>query len=354
MYYPLDPAAFDVFSRRRKICAAIGGSLLAVLVTTIVVLAVTLSEHGPGPAPPGSSCRVLILGGGGSRGIYEVGVISQILEKNPGISWDLITGVSAGSLNAVMLASQKDLTIAASMLADMWLNITTDQVYAKYLFPINHQSIYDTSPFNATLHRYLEPHRPIVPLRNVTVLSSSLNTGLPVLFGVEDIAEDPVAVMMASSAVPILFPPVYFKGQVLVDGGLLSNELVAPALELCDRPILDVVVCSETTKFANTSELQQNYLYGIAKRVVDVATNNFFNHQIFERCSKKGKNYVMNLYVPAVPLKGNMLTFDRADMLANYQTGKTTAAKQLICSGAKKRRKNRTEPNRTEPPPIKH
>ena len=46
-----------------------------------------------------NSCKILSLSGGGVYGAFEMGIVSKLLENNK--TWDLFTGVSAGSLNSV-------------------------------------------------------------------------------------------------------------------------------------------------------------------------------------------------------------------------------------------------------------
>jgi len=52
--------------------------------------------------------RALILGGGGSKGAFQVGKLKQLVEQ--GYKWDQITGVSVGAINALFLGmfSKKD------------------------------------------------------------------------------------------------------------------------------------------------------------------------------------------------------------------------------------------------------
>ena len=49
-----------------------------------------------------NNCRILALSGGGAHGSFEVGVINHL--DTMGYSWDIITGVSVGSINVGMLA----------------------------------------------------------------------------------------------------------------------------------------------------------------------------------------------------------------------------------------------------------
>ena len=50
--------------------------------------------------------KILCLSGGGSYGAFEMGVICNLIEEAKG-GWDLITGVSAGSINAAYISTLK-------------------------------------------------------------------------------------------------------------------------------------------------------------------------------------------------------------------------------------------------------
>ena len=49
----------------------------------------------------------LVLSGGGARAAYQVGVLSYITEKLPQVSFPIITGVSAGAINAAFMAGHR-------------------------------------------------------------------------------------------------------------------------------------------------------------------------------------------------------------------------------------------------------
>src|SRR3989344_5880471 len=75
----------------------------------------------------------IVLSGGGARGAYQAGVLKAMTEladsqgrKNP---FHIITGISAGAINATYLASNcNNLKRAGQNLAAMWCNLSTDQV----------------------------------------------------------------------------------------------------------------------------------------------------------------------------------------------------------------------------------
>lgn len=56
----------------------------------------------------GNKCHALALSGGGSHGSYEAGVLWSLVKGKPNdFKWDVITGVSAGSINALAISAFK-------------------------------------------------------------------------------------------------------------------------------------------------------------------------------------------------------------------------------------------------------
>src|SRR5207245_10525907 len=79
-------------------------------------------------AGPGS--LALVLAGGGARAAYEVGVLSAIGGRMPGLEFPTLTGVSAGAINAVYLAAHAGtLSAACGALRDHWSHLVVDRVY---------------------------------------------------------------------------------------------------------------------------------------------------------------------------------------------------------------------------------
>src|SRR2546421_11721410 len=82
------------------------------------------------PIPHGSRRLALVLAGGGARAAYEVGVLSAIAERAPQLTFPILTGVSAGAINAVYLAAHPGpLAAAAATLRAEWSRLTVDRVY---------------------------------------------------------------------------------------------------------------------------------------------------------------------------------------------------------------------------------
>ena len=74
--------------------------------------------------------NALVLSGGGARAAYQVGCLRQIAREIPEYRPKIITGVSAGAINAVYLASfQGQWSNAVDSLMETWLQLETRKVY---------------------------------------------------------------------------------------------------------------------------------------------------------------------------------------------------------------------------------
>src|SRR5207237_565310 len=74
--------------------------------------------------------RALVLAGGGARAAYEVGVLAAIAERAPSLEFPIVTGVSAGAINAVYLAAHPgSLATAARALRAQWSRLVVERVY---------------------------------------------------------------------------------------------------------------------------------------------------------------------------------------------------------------------------------
>ncbi len=72
----------------------------------------------------------LAMTGGGARAAYQVGVLRYICKKHSEFRPPIITGVSAGAVNAAHLAAyQGTFSEAVEQLAELWQELTTDKVF---------------------------------------------------------------------------------------------------------------------------------------------------------------------------------------------------------------------------------
>ena len=173
-----------------------------------------------------------MLSGGGSNGAWEAGVIHGLVNSNSGddYQWDVVTGVSAGSINSAFLSvfDKGDEVKASEWIVNQWSNLKNDNLYKNWPMGvvqgfINKQSMYDTS-VGVEYLRNLFSQFPNKFRRSVSVTAVDVNTAEPHTMTDKNTKfEDFQHAVMASASIPLVFPPTYFQGKVLMDGGTMWN-----------------------------------------------------------------------------------------------------------------------------------
>lgn len=174
--------------------------------------------------------RALILAGGGSRGAFQIGVYKYLAERN----WipDIICGTSVGAINAAGIGSGLD----AQTLVRLWTTYNRRRMYRLNLIPFlsyllsgrGLKPLMDTRLMQSMVSDhvdfdYLKNNRTKVVISTVNVLTS-----LPCFFDNSQIRLEHI---MASGAMPILFPWQYIDGVPHWDGGTMANIPLQPALD---------------------------------------------------------------------------------------------------------------------------
>lgn len=146
----------------------------------------------------------LVLSGGGGKGAYEVGAMKAILET--GIKITAVSGASVGALNAALFAAYD-----IESIIEIWRSIYPE-------LALSQERLADLIRANAI--PYLVEHSNI----SCYVNGYNILTGKTDYFRLNDYkGEDIVKLLMASSALPIVYPPVSFQNGLYWDGGLLDN-----------------------------------------------------------------------------------------------------------------------------------
>jgi NTE family protein len=247
--------------------------------------------------PHKRSDLTLVLTGGGARAAYQVGVLRQLARVFPDLAPDVLTGVSAGGINAAYLAAhQEPFAQKLENLVDFWSNLHIEDVFRVDLRDLTSRtvrwggrllaggrsplpqarSLVDTTPLRSLLERVLETKSgSSIPgiarslkdgwLRAIAFTASSYTTGQSITWVQtrEDCAIDTwerpqrksascalrVDHVMASSALPFFFPAVEVDGAWYGDGGIRLTAPLSPAVHLGARHILAV-----STRYARTRE----------------------------------------------------------------------------------------------------
>ena len=193
-----------------------------------------------GAAKQQDNCQVLALSGGGAFGAVEMGILDDMVSNGEAPDqYDIITGISAGGLNVGFLSYYDRVTDALPDIYDIFADLTTDSVYTTDLLHIASEwSLFNTAPLEATLSQLLLQKTPSQSPPLTMVGATNLNSSaLDVfIFGTKT-PEDKVRILLATSAIPFVFPPRWLNGSLYLDGGVVSNELLNQALgqKPCDN-----------------------------------------------------------------------------------------------------------------------
>lgn len=179
-----------------------------------------------------------VLGGGGARGAMQVGALRALIEA--GFQPDLLVGTSIGAVNAAGLAiwgvnleGVRALEGAYQSVADA--HLMDPSLGRLTLRALSGRSNHHASPrvkeFFVTAG--IKPDLRFKQIKNTRLglVSADLDSGQPVIYG-QDPDQSILDGLMASIALPPWFAPVEKDGQLIVDGGVISNLPIEPALTL--------------------------------------------------------------------------------------------------------------------------
>jgi NTE family protein len=222
-----------------------------------------------------SSKLALVLPGGGARAAYQVGVLAALAERLPDLEFPILTGVSAGAINTIYLAAHPGpLPQAIAGLRAAWRELTSERVFrvrpgsllgsaARWILasflgrrtgPTPLRGILDTQPLRQFLEaaidvRGIQANINAGRLRTVALSATAISSGHSVTF-VHGRGDEPawhalthsglpgplgLEHVMASAAIPILFPAVSLGGEFYCDGSVGQSAPLAPAIHLGAR-----------------------------------------------------------------------------------------------------------------------
>jgi NTE family protein len=244
----------------------------------------------------GNADLALMLSGGGARAAYQVGFLGVLAREFPGVVPGILTGVSAGGINAAYLAARPEpFARKVGDLAEIWRALRLDSVFrvdlrdlasrgvrwggrllsgGRYVVPPA-RSLVDTEPLHALLDGLLQAEHGEIKgiarnldagwLRAVALTASSYTTGQSVTW-VQTCAncgigtwERPqrkstacalrVEHVMASSALPFFFPAIEIERAWYGDGGIRLTAPLSPAVHLGATRIIAV-----STRYARSRD----------------------------------------------------------------------------------------------------
>ncbi len=197
-------------------------------------------RHDPPPAPHPTR-TAFVLAGGGSRGAVQIGMLEELTRR--GIRADRVFGASVGAINGAAYAGNPTLEGIAHM-ADVWLGVRGTDIFPRATFdgPWAYFQKRAAVHANTGVRRIIEEGLDYERLEDasipVEVVTTSLTDGRERWIGHGPATE----AILASSAIPSIFPPVTIDGDMLVDGGVVNNVPISRAVAAgCDR--IYVLLC---------------------------------------------------------------------------------------------------------------
>lgn len=173
----------------------------------------------------------LVLAGGGSLGAVQVGMLRALVEA--GVAFDLVIGASVGAINGAYFAAKPNARGVAE-LADFWRGLRKADVFPFSLIDTV-AAILRRRGFllqSSALEHLVRRALPVTLIEDTELPLYIVTTNL--LTGAEELLSSGSAeqALLASAAIPLVFPCVQIGDKWLVDGGVASNTPIASAVVL--------------------------------------------------------------------------------------------------------------------------
>ena len=226
----------------------------------------------------------LVLSGGGARAAYQVGFLRCLSRNFPDLKIPIITGVSAGAINAVFLANHEGtFSEAVEALSELWFKLSFDQVFCVDTWKLfrnvfqwgirlvsggipkesSAKSMLDSTPLRELLQRALIPQDNVIAgirrnlqrgkLKAFAITGTNYATGQAITWVMGDdirmweypwrrseATDITVDHIMSSASLPLLFPAVNVGKAWYGDGGIRQSTPLSPAIYLGAKRILAV------------------------------------------------------------------------------------------------------------------
>ena len=259
----------------------------------------------------------LVLSGGGARAAYQVGCLRQLSRSLPEYHPQILTGVSAGAINAVHLSAyQGSWQDSVESLNLIWRSLSTSQVYETGLTQLLKRSMHwglrlaSGGKLGAKDIRGMVDNRPLEQflkanlahsdgrvagiadnlqagvLQALAIISTSYANGRSVAWVASNtdeinmgsqVSAKPTHItiqhIMASAALPLFFPAVSIEGQWHGDGGVRLAAPLSPAMHLGAKRILAVSPRAQPLQLPKTAA---NQSYPSPSQVAGVMLNAIF------------------------------------------------------------------------------
>ncbi|MGE4159818.1 MAG: patatin-like phospholipase family protein [Planctomycetota bacterium] len=263
---------------------------------------------------------LLVLGGGGLRGLSHIGVLKALKEAD--LMPDEFAGTSVGSLIAALGASG----MPVEDIERFGRAVTKDDVLS-FNFPgllkrgakVGH--LQSSEALSNLISRHLKTER-FADLKHPLFINTvNINTGGEVIWGLPSLDMAPISLcVLASCSIPGVYPPVKIGSQWYVDGAVVNNLL----LNLAKARKADLVIAvflKNLGTFAKMPRVEQSSFMTIINRGDDITSQMVFNAQL-----ARSQDMPLVMVRPDVT---SMATFDFVDPGRVIDEGYASAKKAL-------------------------
>jgi NTE family protein len=281
-----------------------------------------LLDEGRTKRVPRKTPRGLLLSGGGARAAYQAGVLRRIVEISPEpegkIPFEILVGTSAGALNLAAAAAHADsLRTAVDIMYEHWASIRTEKVFRSKTLGIvgnmfrwfldlslggaenrrepRARSLVDAAPLGRLVTQLLpagaiEGHIRDGLLHAVAISATDYETGALTIFvqarrdrtlwrrysRIARYDEITPAHVLASCALPILFPAVRIGNTYYGDGSIRNTAPLSPAIHLGARKVLAIGVREQNSMPKDLVPKVEEARYPTIARISGVLLDSIF------------------------------------------------------------------------------
>jgi NTE family protein len=172
-----------------------------------------------------------VLGGGGPLGAVQVGMLQAVLAR--GLQPDMLLGCSVGAINAVCLAGAPT-PAGGERLAEIWRGLEADSIIASghlsrlWLLARKGLALQSNDGLRALIESSIDYGTFEEAAVELHVVATSMRTGRERWFSSGEVVEP----VLASAALPAIFPPVEIDGELFIDGAVVDNVPISRAVAL--------------------------------------------------------------------------------------------------------------------------
>jgi predicted patatin/cPLA2 family phospholipase len=284
-------------------------------------------------------CRGLSMSGGGDRGTYESGVIVGLInhQQAPHNQWDVVAGISAGGLNAAMLAMFKkgDEQRAAKYITDSVFSLRKEDFFKHWPGSVLEgfflrSGLIDSSQHDQTIARIYNISAIRESDRYLEIFATDYREGK--IVGFNNTYPHFAKALKASIAIPIAFPLVFIEGRPYMDGGLLLANPILTVIKKCydlgaKEVLVDVVYTYDKPEVVGGDE--KIITPEVIMRTFSILTSKI-THQDLIQAPKLYPKAKLRFITPSQKLPGSLIGFDPEKMQQIFKIGVEDARKAVM------------------------